>query len=201
MEMNVSNVKASAVPNLETVHGIVVGKLSPVKTSKKKNSGVQYFDGRYADEKKVVRLVSFDLTVRNKLDNMRESGGGVVLQNCVVKRNNNNNFELHINKKTAVVSSPKKFKMGEDMVRNDVVSDCAEVGTLEEVKELEENELICFTGKITSLSNTELVKKGSGETFKKRDFVIADTTSSCRGVAWEQLVDVMTAAIKHPMQE
>jgi len=66
--------------------------------------------------------------------------------------------------------------VGEDTVRIDVALDCAEVATLEEVEELAENQRICFTGKVTSLSNTELVKKGSGETFKKRNFVTADTT-------------------------
>ena len=32
----------------------------------------------------------------------------------------------------------------------------------------------------------ELVKKGTGKQLRKQEFVIADTTASCRGVAWEQ---------------
>ena len=36
-----------------TVHGVVVGEVSPVKTSSK-NRAVKYFDGRFSDGKKTV---------------------------------------------------------------------------------------------------------------------------------------------------
>ena len=44
--MDVSDVKASTSSG--TVHGVVVGESSPVKTSSK-NKVVKYFDGRFSD--------------------------------------------------------------------------------------------------------------------------------------------------------
>ena len=59
--MDVSDVKASTSSG--TVHGVFVGELSPVKTSSK-NRAVKYFDGRFSEGKKTVRLVSFDPNLR-----------------------------------------------------------------------------------------------------------------------------------------
>ena len=188
--MNVSDVTASSASSSATVHGVVVGELSPIKTSTK-NSAVKYFDGRFGDGKRTVRLVSFDATLRKKLEDVRKSGGGVALQNCMVKRKAPDDFELHVNNKSTVLSSPKKFKVTEEVVRNDV-PDCAQLGTLEEIKDVAEHQLVCITGKVTALSKIEeLVKKSSGKVFRKRDFVIADPTASCRGVVWEQHLDVL----------
>ena len=61
--MDVSDVKASTSSG--SVHGVVVGELSPVKTSSK-NRAVKYFDGRFSEGKKTVQLVSFDPNLRNK---------------------------------------------------------------------------------------------------------------------------------------
>ena len=57
--MDVSDVKASTSSG--TVHGVVVGKLSPVKTSSK-NRVVKYFDGRFSDGKKTVQCDWYLLT-------------------------------------------------------------------------------------------------------------------------------------------
>ena len=179
--MDVSDVKASTLSG--TVHGVVVGELSPVKTSSK-NRAVKYFDGRFSDGKKTVRLVSFDPTLRNKFEEIRKSGEGLALQNCFVKRKADD-FELHVNNKSSIISSPKKFKVSEESVENGV--SCAELRTLEELKDLAEHQRVSFTGKVTSVSSVEeLVKKSNGKSLRKQDFVIADTTESCRGVLWEE---------------
>ena len=62
-------------------HGVVVGELSPVKTSSK-NNAVKYFDGRFSDGKKTVRLVSFDPKLCSRLDEVKKSGCRVALENC-----------------------------------------------------------------------------------------------------------------------
>lgn len=59
--------------------------------------------------------------------------------------------------------------------------------SLEDLKDLAEHQQVTFTGKVLSVSAVEeLVKKGTGKQLHKQDFVIVDTTASCRGVAWEQ---------------
>ena len=102
--MNVSEIKSST-SKCATVHGVVVGELSPVKTSSK-NSAMKYFDGRFGDGTKTVRLVSFDSTLRSKLEDTMKAGGGVALQNCMIKRKaGSDEFELHVNNKSVVVNS------------------------------------------------------------------------------------------------
>ena len=44
---------ASSSTGKSTVHGIVIGELSPVKTSKKR-SDVKYFDGAFSDGRKTL---------------------------------------------------------------------------------------------------------------------------------------------------
>ena len=64
---------------------------------------------------------------------------------------------------------------------------CPELQTLEELKDAAEHQQVAFTGKVLSCSAVEeLVKKGAGKQLRKQDFVIADSTTSCRGMAWEQ---------------
>lgn len=95
-----------------TFHGVVIGELSPIKTSSK-NSAVKYFDGRFGDGKKTVRLVSFDPKLRTRFEEVKKSGCGVAIQNCLVKRKADD-FELHVNSKSSILSSPKKFKVNDD---------------------------------------------------------------------------------------
>jgi len=97
--MNVSDITSCISSKSATVHGVVVGELSPVKTSSK-NSAMKYFDGRFGDGTKTVRLVSFDPTLRTKFEDIRKSGGGVALENCMIKRKAaSEEFEFHVNSK------------------------------------------------------------------------------------------------------
>ena len=54
-----------------TVHG-VVGEVSPIKTSRKRND-VKYFEGQFSDGKKTVRLVSFEPKLRGQLDEAQKA--------------------------------------------------------------------------------------------------------------------------------
>lgn len=165
-----------------TFHGLVIGELSPIKTSSK-NSAVKYFDGRFGDEKKTVRLVSFDPKLHTQFEEVKKSGCGVALQNCLVKRKVDD-FELHVNSKSSILSSPKKFKVSDDSCEEEY---CPELQTLEDLKDLAEHQQVTFTGKVLSVSAAEeMAKKGTRKQLHKQDFVIVDTTASCRGVAWEQ---------------
>ena len=72
-ELDVSDMKPS---KCATIHGMVVGSLSPVQTSKR--SSVKYFEGNLSDGKKVTRLISFEPKLREGLESMREKG------NCLI---------------------------------------------------------------------------------------------------------------------
>ena len=47
-------------------------------------------------------------------------------------------FELHVNNKSSVISSPKKFKVSEENVENG--ASCPELRTLQELKDLAEHQ-------------------------------------------------------------
>ena len=64
--------------------------------------------------------------------------------------------------------------------------------SLEEVKDLMEHQQVTFAGKVTSvLQVEELIKKSTGKMFRKCDFIIADATASCRGVVWEENLNML----------
>ena len=50
-----------------TVHGILVGEVSLIKMSRKRND-IKYFEGQFSDRKKTVRLVSFESKLRGQWD-------------------------------------------------------------------------------------------------------------------------------------
>ena len=65
--MDVSNLVVSiGALSSGTVHGVLVGEVSPIKTSRKRNN-VKYFEGQCSDRKKTVRLVTFEPKLRGQL--------------------------------------------------------------------------------------------------------------------------------------
>ena len=71
--MDVSNLIVSiGASSLGTVHGVLVGEVSPIKTSRKRNN-VKYFEGQCSDGKKTVRLVTFEPKVRGQLDEAQKA--------------------------------------------------------------------------------------------------------------------------------
>ena len=106
--MDVSDIIASASPGTGTVHGVVVGQVSPIKSSTKWNE-VKYFDGQFSDGVKTVRLVSFEHSLHSKIEQAQKAQCSVALQNCAFKRSRDK-CEIHVNKNTSVIPSMKKFK-------------------------------------------------------------------------------------------
>ena len=170
-----------------TVHGMVVGELSPVKDSRGK-AGVRYFEGQLSDGKKTVRMVSFEPKLRSDLDRLRKSGEGVALVNCCIKRSKmsgGETLEIVAGCRSSVKPSPKKFRVDDAAVLN--VSGVVEVKCLEEVKYLAVNQHVSVSGKVVSIEAAEMVHvKARSVTLKKEAFVLADGTGVIRGVAWEK---------------
>ena len=56
----------------------------------------------------------FEPNLCSKIEDAQKSKAGVALRNCAIKRSHvSDNFEVHLNNKTGIVSSPKKFKVVE----------------------------------------------------------------------------------------
>ena len=71
--MDVSNLVVSiGASSSGTVHGALVGEVSPIKTSRKRNN-VKYFEGQCSDGKKTVRLVTFEPKLRDQLDEAQKA--------------------------------------------------------------------------------------------------------------------------------
>ena len=185
--MEVSEVASSGTG---TVHGIIVGQVLPVKSSKKRPD-VKYFEGQISDGVKTMRLVSFEPTLRCKVEEAQKAKRGVALQNCFFKRSrDNDDFEVHVNKKTSILPSPKKFRIDEKLIPMEVTCSAAALGTIEELKDAVEHQCVCVSGKVQSISGVEQVLvKATGKQLTKQEVVLADGTAACRCVLWETHTD------------
>ena len=180
-----------------TVHGLVVGQVSPLKTSKS-NSGVKYFNGSFTDGKKTLRMVSFDPKLRDQFEEAQKSCSPVALRNCVVKRSRTDELEILVNTKSSLIRSPKKFKVTEDDAEGLKLLPCPVVGTLEEIKDIAEHQQVTITGKVLSaLKPEEITIKTNGKRLKKQEFAISDGTAALRGVAWENHIDTLEEGMSY----
>ena len=68
--MDISEVTASSSPI--TLHDVVVGQVSPLKSSKTK-SGVRYFDGSFTDGKKTLQMISFDPKMHDEFEEAKRT--------------------------------------------------------------------------------------------------------------------------------
>ena len=96
-----------------TVHGVFVGGVSPVKTSRSTKS---YFEANLSDGKKSARVVSFEPRLRSEIEEAEKAQRDVAITRCSVKRAKFGNEELKIvsGEKSAIISSAKKFKIGKE---------------------------------------------------------------------------------------
>ena len=124
--------------------------------------------------------------MRSKIEDAQKSKAGVARRNCTIKRSRvSDNFEVHLNNKTGIVSSPKKFKVVEEVTMHATCSSVLE--TLEELQDVAEHQRISISGKVVAfLSPVEqVVMKGAGKHLSKRELKVADGTAACRCVVWE----------------
>lgn len=196
-DMNVSDMKES---KSATVHGMFVGGVSPVKKSRNK-ADVQYFETSLSDGDKTVRLVSFEPRLRKEVEDAYKTKREVAVKNCSVKRNRTDEFEILVNNKSAITSSPKKFKIDDDVIHKHAGVGC-DLGTIEELKDLKEMQRVNVIGKVQSVSPIEEIKgKSTACTtpLLKQDFSFADGTGICRGVLWQQQVDTLREASSYKL--
>ena len=166
----------------DTIHGIIVGQVSPVKSSKKQPD-VKYFEGhvQISDGVKTMWLVLFEPTLHCKVEEVQKAKHGVALQNCSFKRSRNNDeFEVHVIKKTSILPSPKKFRIDEKLIPMEVTRSAAALGTIEELKDAVEHQRVRVSGKVQSISAVEqmLYSKGYRKA-AKQEVVLADDIYCC----------------------
>lgn len=177
--------------NSTNVHGVFVGAVSPVKTGKS-NSKVKYFEGQLSDGSKTVRFVSFEPNLRRQIEAAQENGSAVQLKNCAVKRNRQQDLEVLASTQTKILNSPKKFKIGENVLKEFEEGKCSEMSTLEELNNVAELQGVTVSGKVVSLFPIEEVTmKSSGKVLRKRDLMLADKTAVFRCVAWENHIELL----------
>ena len=78
---------------------------------------MKYFTGKVSDGKKTIRIASFNPVLRSRLHDSLSGSSSVALTDCQVKKDNYNS-ELEIiasAKRSHVESSPRKFKLSEDI--------------------------------------------------------------------------------------
>jgi len=180
-DMDVSDVVTSSPSAKSSVHGVLVGEVSPLKTSRKR-SDVKYFDGKFSDGKKTVRLVSFEPKLHKEFQDAQREQRPVVIEDCILKRNRDQ-MEIVVDNKTTITNSPKKFRVNE----SDALPRLPELVTLDDVKDVAERQQVSLVAKIISLGKVEQVNvKSCGKCLSKCEAVLADCTAACRCVLWEE---------------
>lgn len=183
-EMEISAMKASSSA---TLHCVVVGSVSPVKTSRK-NADCKFFEAGISDGKKVARMISFEPKLHGEIETMRKSGESVKISNCTVQESRLSGvkeLEVVLNSRTNLLKSPKKFNISESIVDTSLSAGAIDIASLVEVDNCSVNERINITGKITILKEPEKVYvKSRDEEVAKQSFIVADSSGSCRGVVW-----------------
>ena len=117
------------------VHGVPVN-VSPARESRNTKGVFFYFEANLSDGKKCARVVSFDTVHRVILK--KAEGSVVALSNSIVKRSSlSSELEVHMNKRSKVMSSPRKLALGDVVVplgRTVKISDIASLTGSQEIK-------------------------------------------------------------------
>ena len=164
------------------VHGILE-TLSPIKVG---GNQIKYFDGYLTDDRKRVRMFSFeDESVRTKLKKFRGTTDPLSLSRCELQPSKNDDkIEIRIQHHTEVADSNKKY-------------DKDKVMSMTEVKTISLNDLGPSIGKrvnvrkvkATSLSKPETVGKNSK---RKQDIKIEDESGTAKLTIWEENIGSVT---------
>lgn len=172
---DVSEVEES---NVASVHGVPIN-VSPVKKSRKDGS-VQYFEGEFADDKKAVRMVSFDTSLHRQFKKAEEEKSVLSLSKCKVKPSQRNSGELEIvmSSSSKVEMSPRKYSLikGKSLPKDVLIKDVVSVPV---------KQAVSVTVKLTGVEEKKAVTTKDGKELEMQDVNIADSSGACRMVVWE----------------
>ena len=159
LEFDVSSINGEV--QSATVHGRVL-ELSPVKASIK-NEDVKFFDCKLTDRKEVCRMVSFEPKVWSEIDEL------ISVVNCGIKKSKmQTGYELVLYGKLSVISSPKQFKVNDNLLESKVcgVSELERIDMIENIAANVGNKVL-IKRKILSLKNSETIKSANDRVFTK----------------------------------
>lgn len=97
--MDPSNIEES---KSATVHGVLVGGVSPIKSSRK-NADRKYFEMKLSDGDKTVRVVLFEPKLKKEVDEAYKNRLEVSIANCSIKRGIGDSLEILANSKSQIV--------------------------------------------------------------------------------------------------
>ena len=196
LDFDVSEVKEE-ISCGASVHGVVVG-MSPIKISRN-NKEVKYIEGELSDGKEVRRFVSFDAAkFKDEVEKLMDKGESVSLTNCSVKKSiNGDSYELVMSKRSSVVSSPKRFRIEEDMIlRKKSMTDFDKLECVDDVA-VNTGIRVGIRGKMVTVKKEDEVKTKDGVIYKKQECVVSDGRKAYRLVVWQDLVDKVESGVSY----
>ena len=162
------------------VHGVVTD-LSPVKKSKK-DEKMRYFSGQLSDDKSCVRVISFEPSLRQAMNDSLSKKGSISLVGCQVRAARGGGSEIVLNSDSKVELSPKKFDGGVLVVHKDA----ADAIQMNDLSSLSVGQHVTVTVKVKTVEPVEKVKNRDGKELSKQDCVVGDSSACGRVVLWEQ---------------
>ena len=146
-------------------------------------TGCHYFDGRFTDGNKTLRVVGFDTKIQQKLADFETTKEPVALLNCEVKEGKwNSGLEVHMRKSTEVQKSPTKLCA-------EAITTSLSTGliTLDQLHTIDNFQRINVNIKVITVKPEEEVKKG----LLKQDCIISDPTGTATVTLWEDSIGLL----------
>ena len=94
-----------------------------------------------------------------------------------------------MNNKCKVVKSPKRFRIDSSLISANLTN-CKDIH-IADITEVAIEQQVSVTAKVISIDSPEKVKGRQGGMLRLQNFYIADATSKCRCVAWEEDIDLV----------
>ena len=160
----------------------LITQVSPIKKNSKKNANVRYFNGQISDGKQTARIICFDPSLHQTVDQALKNRSSISFVNCQVKPN-------VFDKQLEVVATTSRIytvptENFEDKTSSKQIS-------ISELSDLSTTALlqVDITIKVLSIDPSTTVNKNDGSKVTKQDCIISDSTGTCRLVLWETDVE------------
>lgn len=114
----------------------------------------------------------------------------VAMSNCTVKKRKgfeDDDLEIVVGTKCNLIKSPKKFCF--DQVQLPLIATI----TISSLCDIPVAQRVNIVGKVLRVKPVEQVRPYSGSALQKEDVIVADSTGSCRCVAWESNIGRLEA--------
>ena len=181
---DVSNIEESFAA---TVSGLIT-QVSPIKNSKK-NANVRYFNGRISDGKQTARIICFDPSLHQTVDQALKNRSSISFVNCQVKPNVfDKQLEVVATTRTKVETTSRIYTVPTENFEDETSSKQISISELSDLSTTALQQ-VDITIKVLSIDPSTTVNKNDGSKVTKQDCIISDSTGTCRLVLWETDVE------------